>query len=184
LHVSDSLNLTQTAIALISLSAITILYVSAYAFSTRIPQLSPNSVIAHHRKQAAFLTQAQEELSLIAAFGLFCLALSVAYRVIRQRSGEHIMGEHVTHETHTHVEMGRVGVQTVATPLARVAAYQPPPPPPPEPVQPYMQAQAPIRPASAPRERQVYAGYRGGYHDAQRPAYGYGGRAYDGYVYY
>lgn len=67
---ADSLNLTQTTVALLALAAVTIL------------------VVAHHRTQGQFLTQTQEEMVLIGAFGLFWLALLVTLRVIRQRGGE------------------------------------------------------------------------------------------------
>ncbi|KIP10617.1 hypothetical protein PHLGIDRAFT_115374 [Phlebiopsis gigantea 11061_1 CR5-6] len=43
-------------------------------------------IVMHHRQEGRFLSQTQEELILIGAFGLFCLALLVASRAWREQA--------------------------------------------------------------------------------------------------
>ncbi|KAH8118268.1 hypothetical protein DFH11DRAFT_659735 [Phellopilus nigrolimitatus] len=59
--------LTQTSIAIIALASLMLL------------------VAANHRRQGQVLTQTQEELLLLVAFGLFWLSAFVAYRAFGQR---------------------------------------------------------------------------------------------------
>lgn len=59
-------------------SSVAILAVAALAFL----------VVTHHRRDGHMLTQTQEEMILIGAFGLFWFAILVSFRVFRQSGGD------------------------------------------------------------------------------------------------
>ncbi|KAH8094789.1 hypothetical protein BXZ70DRAFT_946067 [Cristinia sonorae] len=62
-------------------SAVAILAVAALAFL----------VVSHHRREGHLLTQTQEEMILIGAFGLFWFAVLVGIRSFRQAGGQATM---------------------------------------------------------------------------------------------
>jgi len=61
----EAMTAAQTAVTVISLSMLMLL------------------VVTHHRRGGNIVSQAQEEIILIASFGLFWLALMLAYRAFR-----------------------------------------------------------------------------------------------------
>jgi len=63
-------NLMQSSVAMLALASLSLL------------------VVMHHRRSGQFLTQMQEEMILIAAFGLFWFAVLVAYRAFNQRTAD------------------------------------------------------------------------------------------------
>ncbi|KZT74419.1 hypothetical protein DAEQUDRAFT_720583 [Daedalea quercina L-15889] len=62
-------NLMQSSVAMLALASLSIL------------------VVMHHRRNGQFLTQTQEEIILIAAFGFFWLAILVAWRAFTAQPG-------------------------------------------------------------------------------------------------
>jgi len=68
-HSLHALNFIQTLVAILALASVIVL------------------VSRHHRSEARFLTNAQEDILIIAASGLFWLAVLVAWRAYRHGGG-------------------------------------------------------------------------------------------------
>ncbi|KAI0729433.1 hypothetical protein C8Q72DRAFT_316467 [Fomitopsis betulina] len=66
-------NLMQSSVAMLALASLSILWLA--------------SVVMHHRRNGQFLTQTQEEVILIAAFGFFWLAILVAWKAYTMQPG-------------------------------------------------------------------------------------------------
>lgn len=62
-------NMMQSSVALLALASLAVL------------------VVTHHRRDGQLLTQLQEEMILVGAFGLFWFAVLVAFRASRQGGG-------------------------------------------------------------------------------------------------